>query len=181
MELNRDLHFEVEQFYYREARLLDERCYQQWLALLCEDIRYAMPSRYVAQRDHGARGSEAYLAPEREMQTEAANALPLREENYFVLAVRVGRAYKPTAWGDNPPARTRRHVSNVELICLEGGELTVYSNFMLNYSRHGQDNFLYSGQRRDKLRREGESFKVAAREIILDWSVIPAPTVALFF
>lgn len=181
MELNRELQFDVEQFYYREARLLDDRCYRQWLALLCEDIRYLMPSRYVAQRDHAVRGSEAYLAPEREMQTAAATDLPLREENYFVLAVRVDRAYKPTAWGDNPPARTRRHVSNVELIEFEGGELTVFSNFMLNYSRHGQDNFLYSGQRRDRLRVDGGSFKVASREIILDWNVITAPTVALFF
>lgn len=181
MELSRELHFQVEQFYYREARLLDERRYQQWLALLCEDIRYVMPSRYVAQRDHAARGTEAYLAPEREMQTAAVSDLPLREENYFVLAVRVERAFKPTAWGDNPPARTRRHVSNVELIGVEVEDLIVFSNFMLNYSRHGQDNFLYSGQRRDRLRRNGDDFKVADREVILDWSVIPAPTVALFF
>ncbi|HCS28740.1 MAG TPA: hypothetical protein DIW43_14880 [Spongiibacteraceae bacterium] len=181
MDLNRDLHFEVEQFYYREARLLDDREYQQWLALLSEDICYVMPSRYVAQRDHALRGTEAYLSPEREMQTETASDLPLREENYFVLAVRVDRAFKPTAWGDNPPARTRRHVSNVELLGCEGDELKVVSNFMLNYSRHGQDNFLYSGQRRDCLRREGGSFKVASREIILDWNVITAPTVALFF
>lgn len=181
MELNRELHFQVEQFYYREARLLDERCYQQWLGLLSEDIRYVMPSRYVAQRDHAARGSEAYLSPEREMQTDAVTDLPLREENYFVLAVRVDRAFKPTAWGDNPPARTRRHISNIELIGAESEEILVYSNFMLNYSRHGQDNFLYSGQRRDRLRRAADSFKVADREVILDWSVIPAPTVALFF
>lgn len=181
MELTRELHFAVEQFYYREARLLDERCYQQWLALLCEDIRYLMPSRYVAQRDHAVRGSEAYLAPEREMQTDAVTDLPLREENYFVLAVRVDRAYKVSAWGDNPPARTRRHVSNVELIGCEDNELTVFSNFMLNYSRHGQDNFLYSGQRRDRLRVEGDSFRVASREVILDWNVIAAPSVALFF
>lgn len=181
MEPNRELHFEVEQFYYREARLLDDRCYKQWLSLLCEDIRYVMPSRYVAQRDHAVRGTEAYLAPEQEMQTEAVNDLPLREENYFVLAVRVDRAFKPTAWGDNPPARTRRHISNVELIGTDGDELAVFSNFMLNYSRHGQDNFLYSGQRRDRLRREGDSFKLADREIILDWNVIVAPTVALFF
>jgi 3-phenylpropionate/cinnamic acid dioxygenase small subunit len=31
---------EVEQFLYREARLLDERRFHEWLELLTEDIRY---------------------------------------------------------------------------------------------------------------------------------------------
>ena len=35
----------VEQFYYREARLLDDRRYQSWLALCSENIRYVMPAR----------------------------------------------------------------------------------------------------------------------------------------
>lgn len=181
MKLTPELQFQVEQFYYREARLLDDRCYRQWLSLLCEDIHYVMPSRYVAQRNYAARGTEAYLAPERELQTDAVDALPLREENYFVLALRVDRAFKPSSWGDNPPARTRRHVSNVELIGADGIELEVYSNFILNYSRHAQDNFSYSGQRRDHLRIENDSIKVAHREVILDWNVVVAPTVALFF
>ena len=36
---------EVEQFYYTEAELLDERRFEEWLELLDEDIRYFMPLR----------------------------------------------------------------------------------------------------------------------------------------
>jgi 3-phenylpropionate/cinnamic acid dioxygenase small subunit len=36
---------EIEDFLYREADLLDERRYDEWLALLAEDVRYWMPMR----------------------------------------------------------------------------------------------------------------------------------------
>jgi len=36
---------EVEQFLYREARLLDERRFREWLELFTDDVRYWMGSR----------------------------------------------------------------------------------------------------------------------------------------
>jgi 3-phenylpropionate/cinnamic acid dioxygenase small subunit len=36
---------EVEQFLYREARLLDERRFHEWLELFTDDVRYWMPVR----------------------------------------------------------------------------------------------------------------------------------------
>ena len=36
---------EVEQFLYREARLLDERRFHQWLQLFTDDVRYFMAGR----------------------------------------------------------------------------------------------------------------------------------------
>src|SRR4051794_41807579 len=36
---------DIAEFLYREAELLDERRYQDWLALLAGDIRYWMPMR----------------------------------------------------------------------------------------------------------------------------------------
>ena len=47
--LNRDLQFKIEQFLYREARLLDERRFP--LALFTEDIRYWMCQRAAAAGD----------------------------------------------------------------------------------------------------------------------------------
>ena len=40
-----ELQNEIEQFYYREAQLLDHRAYEAWFALLEKDIRYFMPLR----------------------------------------------------------------------------------------------------------------------------------------
>ena len=39
------LHYQVEQFLFHEASLLDARQYHDWLALLAEDIHYWMPIR----------------------------------------------------------------------------------------------------------------------------------------
>ncbi len=36
---------EIEQFLYREARLLDDRKLHDWLDMLTDDIRYWMPVR----------------------------------------------------------------------------------------------------------------------------------------
>src|SRR5712691_13206793 len=42
---NEDLIREVEQFLYREARLLDDRRFHDWLQLFADDVRYFMASR----------------------------------------------------------------------------------------------------------------------------------------
>ena len=42
---------EVEDFLYYEADLLDERRYDEWLALLAEDVRYWMPMRRNVKLD----------------------------------------------------------------------------------------------------------------------------------
>src|ERR1700746_2404271 len=46
---------EIEEFLYREADLLDERRYDEWLALLAEDVRYWMPMRRNVKVDDRAR------------------------------------------------------------------------------------------------------------------------------
>ena len=39
------LQYEVEQFLYREAALLDDRRFAEWFALIADDIHYWMPIR----------------------------------------------------------------------------------------------------------------------------------------
>ena len=43
--------YEVEQFYYEEAALLDDRRFTEWLALLAADIHYWMPIRRTVMAD----------------------------------------------------------------------------------------------------------------------------------
>lgn len=170
----------IEQFYYREARLLDNRQYQQWLGLLTEDIDYRIPSRHIATPDPKLRDTEAFHSLEHEIDRGGPYGSPLRVENYFTLAIRVDRAYKVNAWADNPPARTRRYISNVEVFEVDDGYHT-YNNFQLIYSRHDNANFTYTGQRCDTLREVDGELKIASREIIHDWNVIAVPTMGLLF
>jgi len=180
--LSSELHHAVEQFYFREARLLDNRHFQQWLTLLSEDIQYLMPARVNVQIDNRMRGSEDMLAIDRELEQTESDGCPLREENLIHLTVRAERAYKINSWAENPPPRTRRIIGNVEILAHENNNLQVVSNFHLHYSRPGSANFSYSGQRRDELRQNEDNettFKLARREVIMDYSIIDVPTLGL--
>ena len=43
--MEEDVIRQVERFLYREARLLDERRFHEWLELFTDDVRYWMPVR----------------------------------------------------------------------------------------------------------------------------------------
>lgn len=172
----------VEQFYYREARLLDERCLQQWLALVDESIEYSMPTRYVPQPDREMQDTEAFLSVDRELErAEGGKGSPLRHDGYLQTLVRTIRPFKANAWAESPPPRTRRFISNVEVETVNDDEYRVHSNFQLFYSHNGADNHTYTGGRRDVLKEIDGQFKLFKREIIIDWDVITGPTLALIF
>ena len=175
---------QLERFYFHEARLLDNRQYLQWLTLLSENVSYVMPSRINVQVNNRDRGQEEMIAVERELEGEDSAGCPHREENYLLLMLRAERAYKINSWSESPPARTRRMVGNIELMERQGDSWSVLSNFHLFYSRPGNENVMYSGQRRDTLRSEAvdaESFRIERREVILDYSNIELPTLGLLF
>jgi 3-phenylpropionate/cinnamic acid dioxygenase small subunit len=171
----------LEAFYYREARLLDNRQYRQWLDLVSEDICYLLPARVNVQVDNRQHGEEHMISVERELEGADSMGCPIREETYMHLMLRVERAYKINSWSENPPARTRRIIGNIELMARGGDELSVLSNFHMHYARPGSASFLYSGQRRDLLLASGDEFRLRRREVILDYADISLPTLGLLF
>jgi 3-phenylpropionate/cinnamic acid dioxygenase small subunit len=176
-----ELQQSVEQFYYREARLLDNRQYQTWLTLCSESIRYVMPARTNPLVDNEARGNEEMISVEHELDGADSDGTPIRDESYPYLMLRVERSFKPNAWAENPPARTRRIVGNVEIADVLEDRLSVTSAFHLFYSRPGSENFLYAGQRRDVLLREGADYRILDRVVVMDMAEITFPTLGLFF
>ena len=170
----------VEQFYYREARLLDGRRYQSWLELVDPSIRYVMPARTNPLVDNAERGNEAMISVERELEGVESEGTPIRDETYPYLQLRVERSFKANAWAENPPARTRRIVGNVEILDVSEDRLSVTSAFHLFYSRPGSGNFMYAGQRRDVLLRSEAGFRILDRVIVMDLADIELPTLGLF-
>ena len=173
---------EIEQFLYREARLLDDRKFHEWLDLLTDDIRYWMPvrsnrypviSKAISILD-GSRYEEDEISKEGE--------LAIMDEDKDSLTRRVDRLDTGMAWAEDPPSRTRHFVSNVEL---EPGatdsELKVYSNFIMYRTRGETEQDFYVGKREDILRKEGGQWKVAYRKIVLDQTVLLAKNVSNFF
>jgi 3-phenylpropionate/cinnamic acid dioxygenase small subunit len=177
--MNTELLSTLNSFYFREARLLDERCYQQWLALLSPQVEYVVPARHVPQLDNTQRETEAFLNRAQEFNREGEP--PIRDEKHLHLMIRVMRSLKMVAWTENPPARTRRFVSNIEIIAETNQTVEAFSNTLLYYSRHEHQEHLYSYQRRDVLEKTADDFKILRREVLLDCVVIPAASAGLFF
>jgi 3-phenylpropionate/cinnamic acid dioxygenase small subunit len=170
----------IEQFYYREARLLDNRQYQTWLGLCSPEIRYSMPARTNPLVDNREQGNEDMISVERELEGVDSDGCPIRDENYIYLMLRVERSFKRNAWAENPPARTRRIIGNVEILSSEEDRISTVNNFHLFFARPGSANFMYAGQRRDTLQQVGDGFLIAEREIIMDIADIELPTLGLF-
>ena len=180
--MNEDVTREVEQFLYREARLLDERRFHEWLELLTDDIHYWMGSR--SNRYPKSSKAIAILDPERYVEDDLTKAdeLAILDEDKASLTSRVARLDTGMAWAEDPPSRTRHLITNIEV---EPGaaaaEVKVYSNFMVYRSRAETEQDFYVGARRDVLRRVAGAWKIAGRKITLDQNVLLAKNVSIFF
>jgi 3-phenylpropionate/cinnamic acid dioxygenase small subunit len=139
---------EVEQFLYREARLLDERRFHEWLELFTEDVRYWMAGR----RNRYPKSSKAIamLDPNRyavEDSTEDVE-LAILDENKHTLSARVARLDTGMAWAEDPPSRTRHLLANIEVETgSAGSELKVRANFIVYRSRSETEQDFYVGAR----------------------------------
>jgi 3-phenylpropionate/cinnamic acid dioxygenase small subunit len=162
----RDLHFELRQFYNREAELLDDRELEAWLDTLTEDVTYEMPVRLIREK-----GSERSPFSERGFNYH---------ENRSTLESRVERFGSEFAWSDDPPARTRHFVSNVRVDAVDGDEVRAKNNLLLFWAQRENDDTLLSGERYDTLRRVDGEFKLAERQIRLDHNVLPIKNISVF-
>src|SRR4051812_1093271 len=90
------LRLAVEAFLYREARLIDEGHFDEWLTLFTEDAHYWCPSN----RDD--------VDPEREVS--------IIYDDRVRLSDRVWRLQSGKAFAQQPPSRTCRLISNVEVL-----------------------------------------------------------------
>jgi 3-phenylpropionate/cinnamic acid dioxygenase small subunit len=173
---------EAEQFLYREARLLDERRFHEWLELFTDDVRYWMAGR----RNRYPKSSKAIAIldldryVEDDLSEDAELAIP--DENKQTLSARVARLDTGMAWAEDPPSRTRHLLANIEI---EPGdaksELKVHSNFIVYRNRSETEQDFYVGARRDVLRRVDGAWKIARRKLILDQNVLLAKNVSIFF
>ena len=102
------LTFEAEEFLYREAGLLDDRRFDDWLELLADDIHYWMPIRRTTQ------------AREVDLEFTGPGGMAFFDDNKEILTLRVRRLAIGRAWAEDPPSRTRRLITNIRVDDVEG-------------------------------------------------------------
>jgi 3-phenylpropionate/cinnamic acid dioxygenase small subunit len=165
----RDLWYDLMQFYIREAWLLDDRKFRDWLDLFTDDAFYFMPRRRNVQRKDLAR------------ELSEVGDLAIFEDDKTYLTMRVDRLDTGMAWAEDPPSRTRHLVGNLIVEPLPHGEVQAKTAFILYRSHHETDENIFAGSREDTLRQVDGQWKIAQRIIVLDANVILAKNLSVFF
>lgn len=166
--VDRETHHRIEQFLFREARLLDEERWDDWLALMTADIHYWMPTLENRRRADKA----GPYGPDRGA---------LYDDSLQDLTRRVTRFKQPSAWAEDPPTRHAHVISGVE--AYEGerdGEYRVHSTFVNYRTRVDHDNYLLVGRREDVLRLGDNGLRLARRKIVITQSVLLAKNLNTF-
>ena len=166
---------EIEEFLYHEAELLDERRYEEWLALVAEDARYWMPMR------RNVKVGES----EREF-TRADHDINWFDEGKETLERRVKQILTGIHWAEEPVSRITHMVSNVQVLEIrpslaEPSEVATKCRFLIYRNRVETETDILVGKREDLLRRAGQSWQLARRKIILDQNVLMTKNLTFFF
>jgi 3-phenylpropionate/cinnamic acid dioxygenase small subunit len=169
-----DLIREIEDFFYREADLLDEREYDQWLDLLTEDIVYWMPMRKNVS--YANRGKDI----------TAEDDVAWFHDDKETLRKRVKQIQTGIHWADEPISRVAHVITNIRLVdpiaaLDEGAKAATKCRFIVYRNRLESETDLLVGRREDTLTRMRGQLRIARRKIILDQSVLLAKNLTMFF
>ena len=162
------VYLDVLHFLNVEAQLLDEERFDEWLALLTEDVTYRMPLTVTRER------SDLPIY---------ANDMEILSETLASLRFRIERLKTEYAWAEDPPSRTRHLVTNV--IVTRGSsedEVLASSCFCVHWSRStAAEGDFFIGTRKDRLVRVDGQWRLAARELLLDTTTLSANGVTILF
>ena len=140
---------EVEDFLYHEAALLDEWRLDAWQDLLADDACYYVPSNDQPESDH-------------------RRALFLIADGRERIRQRIIRVQDPNCHAEYPKSRTRRMISNVRILAVEGDLISVAANFVCYRFRRYERIREYVGCYHYVLRRAGDTFRIKERRVLID-------------
>jgi 3-phenylpropionate/cinnamic acid dioxygenase small subunit len=137
---------EIDKFLFREARLMDEHRYDEWLSLWTSDGIYWIPCGHD--------------------DTDPSRQVSIIYDNRTKLGERVARLQSGTVLAQDPKPQLRRVVSNIEIDPPNAGELTVSSNFVLVQVR-GASQYLWCGRSIHRLREQDGEMRIAHKKVLL--------------
>lgn len=166
---------EICEFLYAEADLLDHQRWEDWLALLAEDVHYSMPLQLNVSHDRRDRAS-----------TVAGHEVCWFDEDRETLLKRVDQLRTGVHWAEEPLSRVSHFVSNIRLVEVDGepdapSAVTVGCRFLVYRNRVAAETDVFAGRRTDRLRRAGDSWLIARRELVLDQNVLQAKNLTVLF
>ena len=159
-----ELRAQIEEMMIEEYWLLDDNRFEDWLALMTDDIHYWAPVRENLGRDE-----EDFYQPHLMMHFDDDRA---------TMGLRVARLRTGYAHAEEPPSRRRHFVSNVKILDASSPEnVRVASNFIIFRSRTGLEEHLFVGSRRDQWVQTPDGWRLCERMILFDHDIIENITV----
>jgi 3-phenylpropionate/cinnamic acid dioxygenase small subunit len=152
----------IEQLLYREAHLLDEHRFKEWLDLLTDDVEYLMPLTEHVQGKVAPAGH------------------PIIKDDKATLMARVAKDDTGFSHVEIPVSMTCHMIGNVLIEEEVDGEVQVQSSFIVRQARKLRDEAWWVGRRNDRVRRVGEGWRICRRTIHLDATVLPRG-ISIFF
>ena len=142
----------IEDFLVHEAHLLDDRRFEEWMALFTAD--------------------GFYWAPARPDQPDPLNEVSLIYDDRAAMETRILRLRHPRIHSQTPPSRTARIVANavVEETAADGQACVVRSTFMLYEYRPSIPEAMervFAGTYRHRLIAEAGGLKIAWKKAML--------------
>jgi len=156
-----ELHHEIEQFLYREARMLDNEMLRDWLSTIVHpDIRYRLVVRDERFRKDKSRD-------------EAREVMPF-DDDYNILDLRIRQFETGLQYMLDPAQRMFRVISNVEAFPADAeNEFVVLSYGIVSRFRRLYESERSMFAREDVLRRgEDGQFRLLSRKIELGERVV---------
>lgn len=136
----------VEEFLFHEARLLDDREFEAWMALFADDGIYWIPATPG--------------------QTDPLGEVSIAYEDRQLIDVRVRRLRHPDNFADQPQARTSRVIGNVTIDELGDGTVVARSNFTLTEIQNDRQRW-FAGSYVHQLVADGEGFTMREKRVNL--------------
>lgn len=156
-----ELHHEIEQFLFREARMLDREQLREWLDTVVDpEIRYQMVMREERFRRDKSPASSTEVMP--------------FDDNHRELELRVSQFETGLQTMLDPPQRLRRMLTNIEVYHHDQeGEFLVLCDGIASRFRRLYENEQVVFGRRDILRKiEDGVFRLVSRRVDLDERVV---------
>lgn len=166
VEVDIELRLLITDLLVLEAEYLDDRRWEDWLAMFDDDIEYRAPIR-VAKK-----------TPDSDIIDDIGHFF----DNRPSLDMRIRRLRTDVAWAEDPPSHTRRLITNIRIRLTEKpDELAVRSNLLLYRSRADRGAYdLIVGERHDLFRKVGDSWLIRKRRAILDQSSLSTKNLGVF-
>lgn len=172
---SQSLWWEISQFLYAEADLIDTRRFNDWLTLLDPGIQYRMPLARNVRRDQA----------DQEFTTDTQTAW--FDEGIETLTQRVAQLNTGIHWIEEPASRISHLITNLRVFVPSDqtadtpDQVRATCRFLVYQNRLQTETALFVGKREDILKRKDGSWRIAQRTVFLDQNVLQAKALTTFF